>query len=123
MWCGRISKDTEYIEGLDEMMTYHNIKEYHVCFIKYIGGSDFVIEVFNPYYVSIDYMHNNILESNQSEIPLEVGTDEFRRNLEVAKFFETFRYNAYYNCEEICRFHVNRQHLGGGPYTEVDTSG
>lgn len=101
------------------MMIFYNIKEYHVCFIHYIGGPNFQIEVFNPYCVPIDYVRNNNLEIKASPIPLEIGNEEFRKKLHVAKLFETFRYNAYYNCDEICRFNVDARHLAGTSYNEV----
>lgn len=55
IWSGQISGNNQYIEGLDEMMAFHNIKQYHIVVLEYRHGGNFKVEIFNPYAVEIDY--------------------------------------------------------------------
>lgn len=114
-----IDKDTWCIEGLDEMVAFHNIKQYHMCIVEYMGGGKFKLEVINPYCVQINYTVNNNVQLSFPTNSSVVGNDEFLRDLEVGKLFETFRYNAYYSCDAICEFLVDEYHLTGASYTKV----
>ncbi|KAK1403412.1 hypothetical protein POM88_003017 [Heracleum sosnowskyi] len=42
IWPGELSEDKKHIEGLDEMMSFHNIQPYHIAMLEYLGdGKNF----------------------------------------------------------------------------------
>lgn len=54
-WIGTYVKVSKYIENLDAMMNFYDIKPYYLILLQYKFGSNFKIEIYNPYVVEISY--------------------------------------------------------------------
>lgn len=48
---------TYSIQGLEEIMQCFNLNPDHLVALRYFGGSEFYMEIFNQYGVEIDYSH------------------------------------------------------------------
>lgn len=101
------------------MMAFHSIKAYHIVILEYRGGCNFKFEIFNPYCVEIDYAFNHNIPLSPSP-NLEVNKDlVYFENLETAKLFECYRYNAYYNFSGLYNLNIKAKHFEEGCHTKV----
>lgn len=115
LWSSHIAPNSQYIEGLEEMVYFHNIKPYHIVIMEYRYGGNFKVEIFNPFCGEIDYCvdHNNVRLNNSQS--LELNTDNVLfSNLESTKLFECYRHNAYHNFVGLHNLRIEADHLEEG---------
>ncbi|KAL8157053.1 hypothetical protein AgCh_001956 [Apium graveolens] len=79
--------------------------------MEYKSGGNFNVEIFNPYCVPIDYTLDHNVRLGQAEKLDGIAENVQFSDLEVAKLFECYRYNAYYNFVVMHTLRIEANHL------------
>lgn len=64
-WLARYVSSSETVEGLEKLFKTYNVNPWYMFVFKYIGGTEFQVEIFNEYAVEIDYS-KKVACSNQT---------------------------------------------------------
>lgn len=64
-WLARYVSSSETVEGLEKLFKTYNVNPWYMFVFKYIGGTEFQVEIFNEYAVEIDYS-KRVACSNQT---------------------------------------------------------
>lgn len=109
VWDGYFSGEKFYIEALEDMMSYYNLKPYHVALLSYTGGGEFNLIFYTPYSVEMKYPPHN----SGQKFDLQCNA------LEEDKLASIFRYNVITNFTEVYSLLIEQNHLLGSSYTKV----
>lgn len=109
-WDGFFSGKIFYIEGLEDMMGYYNLKSYHLALLCYTGGGEFNLTFHTPYGVEMKYPTHNP----------SMKFDLLCNALEEDKMESIFRYNVFCNFTEVYGLLIEEKHLLKSSYTKVN---
>lgn len=109
VWHGKFVQESKCIEGLEELMGYHQIRPFHFAMLHYIGGPDFTLHVYTPYGVEMDYA-NSIFDPKSNRIC---------NDLEVDQLASTYRYNVKENFVRLYNLQIYGEHLYFRSYSKV----
>lgn len=91
LWIGKYVSKRRSIEGLTGLMKCYGIKPYHIVVMKYNGGYQFRLEVYNSYAVKITYPPDRH----------ESTLDLFCNSTKLDKLCCNFMFNAFRNFKEF----------------------
>ncbi|XP_074337660.1 uncharacterized protein LOC141674855 [Apium graveolens] len=112
-WSATIDAKVKYIEGLEDLMDFYLIKPYHPVRLHYDGSSNFLIEIYNPYAIEINYHGDRVINAgitNGSSVSKEVESDMLR---------STFCRNAMDNTVSLYELVIETKHLAGDEFVAV----
>lgn len=126
LWRGSYCKMQNYIEGLESMFNYYDIKQYHLVVLFYGGGNKFSLEIFNVYGVEIFYQVCEPKSVMEGAMPIEAvwfnDCYYFTTDFEVDKLQAQFAFNCDNNSSEIFELVIRKEHLKPKIYNQVSSN-
>ncbi|KAL1823422.1 hypothetical protein ACET3Z_010200 [Daucus carota] len=111
-WIARYVSSSETIEGIESLMEYYDVNPWYSFIVKYIGGTEFEVEIFSEYAVEVDYSRKG--SSSVLRKPCFNLTD-----LEKEKIMANYFYSTASTFDPDLEIVITENHVGRRSWTEV----